>query len=965
MKINNENMYLLRKLSKRNDFGNIHKTYFYRKDISILRESMNAEHTYTTWMNINCNRVTNVHEFYISLISNTYEELRNTLANKETQVNVENVINTVKNYMLERIAQLSNRLFITEMKKANMEEDTYIKNISNNFEMYEELTNKYPYWNCLLEYLIQETNKYLNEFLTRLIKDHEEVSRLFYGENSKIEDIVLSKGDRHKGKFVIEVETTKGNYFYKPRCAAADEAFRKYLDKISQNEKVLDMKMSEFINKGEYSWFKKVEYVQLQNEEQKQHYYRRLGQLIAAMYLLNGNDIHHENLISCGEYPVIIDVETILTSRLLFMKTSIPKYTQKKENFYLLDSVRNSMIIPNVLKYKEENLDMSPLQIISDKKMIHINKNKNHKLYENEISAITEVICQGFEMVYKEVENNKSEYEIFIKENFKGIKVRFLNKPTNEYANIKNMLYNPVCLYDSNFAFAITSRLFDINAKEIPYEELVEQKDVLLLNIPYFEVRSEGKNLILDNGDELKDYFVESPLDGIVSKIETLGGKDLIRQKKIIQRSFEVISSDFEVRELCDVVKTKSDETKSIDKMEIKLFLDRSIRKVFDEKLVNPFNNQLFWMDPMLHGDNETGEEVYQLCDIPNSYYGGNIGILTSLLSMKAGKKYENYIIKLMADIDDEVQKLILYNQGEINIGAYNGLAAYLRYYITLYRHARITQKQLREYSWPIIDQIKNSYKRDNKLDILDGSAGVILTLIELHNNLSEDSNKLLCLLAKIKEHIISKIVYLEDDAYFPLENRMGVYYSGFAHGSCGIIMALYKVNKLLGIDNQILINKLLCTERKMYDPKRKIWSRDNRKLDYSWGWCHGVPGILLSRIELYKDGYMDERILEEIQELYDISLNKSLGSNLTLCHGDLSNIIICKYAGEILGKDNYRINEYVKKLLPFIIVSVEEKIRGTEAVGLMNGIMGIVMFVDNYIVKKDDSEIKRVLMSI
>ena len=39
------------------------------------------------------------------------------------------------------------------------------------------------------------------------------------------------------------------------------------------------------------------------------------------------------------------------------------------------------MIIPNVLKYKEENLDMSPLQIISDKKMIHINKNKNHKLY--------------------------------------------------------------------------------------------------------------------------------------------------------------------------------------------------------------------------------------------------------------------------------------------------------------------------------------------------------------------------------------------------------------------------------------------------------------------------------------------------------------------------------------------------------------------------------------------------------
>ena len=50
---------------------------------------------------------------------------------------------------------------------------------------------------------------------------------------------------------------------------------------------------------------------------------------------------------------------------------------------------------------------------------------------------------------------------------------------------------------------------------------------------------------------------------------------------------------------------------------------------------------------------------------------------------------------------------------------------------------------------------------------------------------------------------------------------------------------------------------------------------------------------------------------------------------------------------------------------MPYILESVKLKIRGTEAVGLMNGLMGIVMFMENYIKRKDASEIKRVLLSI
>lgn len=644
------------------------------------------------------------------------------------------------------------------------------------------------------------------------------------------------------------------------------------------------------------------------------------------------------------------------------------KYARKKENMYFLDTVRNSMILPNALRYKEQNLDLSPLQIISKKKMMDLDKAHNHKIYEDEVQEVSEIICQGFEAVYKEVEENKGEYEKFFDECFKDVSVRYLNKTTNEYSNIKNLLYNPVCLYDSQFAFAVTSRLFDKKTNEIPYEELIEQKEVLMLNIPYFEVMCNKKDLILYNGCTIKDYFVESPLEGVAKKLEVLGEKDFKRQLTIVRRSFEVISSEFEVRELCDVkdIKSSDDTISKISMTEaIDIFLDTSINRIFKEKLIHPFNGQYFWMDPMLHGDNETGEDVYMICDVPNSYYGGNVGILTVLLNLNNWKVHRKKIEKLRADIDDEIKRVLSENDTAVNIGSYNGVTSYIRYYLNLYRHNLISEDQLMDLTKPIINQIEKSYTKDSKLDILDGSAGVILTLVELYNISSKKSKDILELLSKLRKHIIARIVYQGEDAYFPLENRSGMYYSGYAHGSCGIITALYKVNRLLEIEGQELIIRLLRTERKMYDPKRRIWNRDNRKLDYSWGWCHGIPGILLSRIELYKAGYRDEYIYDEMKELYDISIDKSLGSNLTLCHGDLSNIVICRYAAEVLGLDNHSIKDYVNEMLPIIVDSANRRIRGTEAVGLMSGIMGISLFLDNVVINDNDVEIIRALTGI
>ncbi len=92
-------------------------------------------------------------------------------------------------------------------------------------------------------------------------------------------------------------------------------------------------------------------------------------------------------------------------------------------------------------------------------------------------------------------------------------------------------------------------------------------------------------------------------------------------------------------------------------------------------------------------------------------------------------------------------------------------------------------------------------------------------------------------------------------------------------------------------------------------------------------------------------EGYQDCLIQKEIQTLYEITLEKSFGTNLTFCHGDLGNAVICKYVADKMAFQSTDLDEYLKKLEPFLYKAKEYQIRGSEAPGLMHGLIGIASF--------------------
>lgn len=942
---------ILTKISGRNDIE-----YLYNKfGLQILDELRNdeiLEYQAEIWHQFRVAKLQTEISFYEVILERYIQRLTSDLGFCEASINLEAVNISIKKYFLENIYSYTNSIFTTEVNFYGLDREKYFKKIGNDKEFYNNFIDKYRTWFLLITYYLEEETKFLLQFFDHLKKDYKDVMVNFFKSESRIENLKLSVGDRHRGKFVIEITSKIGHFYYKPRSGKVDESLMKISQKLtSNNSSILTMKFSEFLDRGDYSWYKKVKYKHLppNHSDEYERYYKRMGQLLCLMYILNGGDIHYENIISYGEYPVVIDVEPLLTSRLRFKKGSGSRYLQNDKVNYIEDSVRNSLILPNVFNIKGEYFEFSPFRIYNG---FHPNtpedfkKQQCHLVSKEELRIISTLIESGFIIVYEEILNNKKLYIEFFEDLFNGLCVRYLNKPTDDYAKVKELMKNPVCFNNFKYGFAAVSKILSFPSGSLLIEEVEEVRELVKQNIPIFEIEAASKDLILSSGKILRNYFIESPIDCLVHKVNILCKNDLDRQIKIIKEMFFTISTEFSVNELYTAIEKKQSNVVLEEKNNS---LESQLEEIFNNSMVNPITGQINWSGPELEGNVELREFHYRNIDYPNSYYTGSVGILSGILHLDNHEKYRNYVDKIIDDIKIDIYNIFDASDESLNIGAYNGLSQYIRIYIILYKKKIIDKNLLESQTKELLHIIECGIKNDTKLDILDGVAGVSKTIIELYSlNVSRKfGNYLFKLMEKCREHLINSIKKNGKEVYFPTEQNDKLFYTGYAHGTSGIIACLFKLSKILKHDDTKLIRALLDTERKLYDSSNRAWFKDNSKSEYCWGWCHGIPGILLSRVELFIEGYEDEIINREIRELYKITLEKSFGTNFTFCHGDLGNIVICKYVEEKLFIQNSAVDSYLSEIEYFLDNSKTYNIRGSEAPGLMHGLTGVISFID------------------
>ena len=102
---------------------------------------------------------------------------------------------------------------------------------------------------------------------------------------------------------------------YKPKDMGTEAAYQRLLAWLNDQGAPLSFKVLRVLDRSTHGWEEFVPHRRASNPDQGRRYYERAGTLLCLFYVLEVTDCHYENIVASGEYPVLVDAETVMHHR--------------------------------------------------------------------------------------------------------------------------------------------------------------------------------------------------------------------------------------------------------------------------------------------------------------------------------------------------------------------------------------------------------------------------------------------------------------------------------------------------------------------------------------------------------------------------------------------------------------------------------------------------------------------------
>jgi lantibiotic modifying enzyme len=207
----------------------------------------------------------------------------------------------------------------------------------------------------------------------------------------------------------------------------------------------------------------------------------------------------------------------------------------------------------------------------------------------------------------------------------------------------------------------------------------------------------------------------------------------------------------------------------------------------------------------------------------------------------------------------------------------------------------------------------------EQMIDVISGSAGIIPILLrawrrfdcnELYETAVAHGSRLL------KSAVKSDTGWSWTTSQEPEQDNL----TGYSHGVAGIICALLELGRATNDVRFVDAAKEgLKYERHHFSTDHGNWpdfrsfGQPAKQPSYGMAWCHGAPGIGLSRLRVYQLLDNDSDVLAEVE----VALKTTLASlaqpymakqaSFSLCHGLFGNAEFPLLASQILGRPELR----------------------------------------------------------
>jgi len=230
-----------------------------------------------------------------------------------------------------------------------------------------------------------------------------------------------------------------------------------------------------------------------------------------------------------------------------------------------------------------------------------------------------------------------------------------------------------------------------------------------------------------------------------------------------------------------------------------------------------------------------------------------------------------------------------------------------------------------------LLKSLQGNESKDNGLDVIAGAAGTIpalLKMAEISNNEIESQ-----IAIALGENLIKRANMETTGWSWGAGNSHIRNLCGYAHGAAGMGHAFIELYNFTGKEKFLYAaEQAFLYERQFFNKDKCNWS-DFRYTElseylyqdkieelkeviksgklppyenkYMFAWCHGAPGIALSRIRAYEitghEAYKSEAVLA----VEGTKRSLAQGTNYSLCHGIGGNCETLIYAAEILHDNN------------------------------------------------------------
>ncbi len=777
-----------------------------------------------------------------------------------------------------------------------------------------DLCVEYPAFGRLLATQLRQWEEQLREIARWLRADREQLDERFGPEDGLGAVVALEPlaDDTHgDGRAVIRVGFESGvSVAYKPRSVAAGATFYEVLDRLGEHLPVLDGDTPTYLDRGEYGWMEWLEHEPCADEAAVERYYRRVGALVCLGYLLEFVDCQFENLLANGEWPVLVDAETVLHPFVDLAR----RPTRPGVGALVTDSVLLTDLLPyevedgnrEVRKRKAltSGVGVSPEAAeVEDARVPTIRAaNTDAMVVEHEPTSLdrsgnvptvggtahppgeyVDAIVDGFERTYETVLALRDDGQLSavgLPDAFEGVENRLVYRSTKRYTRLLRSLCSHECFGDgARFEVEIERLSVPLCDGQVaeprPWALFdAERRALTRLDPPRFTCRADGRDVRFDG----RRTGVSVDVAGIERSRRRIAAAD----RGDLRQQVELLRGCFGASPAPPSPSCSAPPGEAVDDAQFR----REAAALFDRvrSAALSTDDGYHWAAVAPATGPDSDRLTLRAAD--GSLYAGRCGIAlfgAALYRVLGEDRYRSFALDAVRPVreavaaghgDESLDRL----GGAVGLGsvAY-GLAAV---------GDLLEERVLVADATRVTDALSSSLVADDgTYDVVGGAAGTILGLLGAHDR--GGSGDLLAWATECGDHLLENRVAVEGCRVWDTGDDRPL--TGFAHGAAGIAYALARLWDATGTAAyRDAALEAIEYESRAYSASAGNWPdyRERAGERFLDQWCHGRSGVGLARLGT-DAAVADERVTRGVERASEAFPVGRPGPHDHLCCGN------------------------------------------------------------------------------